>query len=351
MQVVGVTGYTCIYEAGTGIMRVHPNEKLIDMDMALLSTKLPSWWVLFKPTLKGIERSGYYNWQEQDGSIREKFMTMTPAPAPFRGKTLMVAATTYIDEFSAPFTALENHAGQIKDRYRQFVSREGLYFIGGVMALLLLTFGGVYRLGRRAALRYIRPIERLGDSARKIGEGDWSFAGTGEMLARKDEIGALARTFDRMSRHVKELVTSLKQRVAEQNRIQVALTESETHYRSLFDGVPIGLYRTTPGGRVLDANPMLIRSLGYPDRESFIALNATQLYTDPTDRNNWKNLMDANLDTTTFETRMQTFDGRTIWVENQSQAVRDRDGNIEYYEGSLQDITERKNTEQTLAEN
>ncbi|CAD7842543.1 MAG: PAS/PAC sensor hybrid histidine kinase [Olavius algarvensis Delta 4 endosymbiont] len=351
MQVVGVTGYTCIYESGTGIMRLHPNEKLIDLDMALLSTKLPSWWVIFKPTLKGIERSGYYNWQEKDGSIREKFMTMTPAATRFRGKTLMVAATTYIDEFSTPFTALEKHAGQIKDRYQQFVSREGLYFIGGVMALLLLTFGGVYRLGRRAALRYILPIERLGDSAQKIGKGDWSFTGTGEMLARKDEIGALARTFDRMSRHVKELVTSLEQRVAEQNRIQVALTESEKHYRSLFDGVPIGVYRTTPGGRVLDANPKLIRSLGYPDRESFIALNATQLYTDPADRSNWKTLMDANLDTTTFETRMQTFDGKTIWVENQSQTVRDKDGNIQYYEGSLQNISDRKNTEKTLAEN
>jgi len=351
VQVVGVSGYTCVYEAGTGIMRIHPNEKLIDMDMALLSTKLPSWWVIFKPTLKGIERSGYYNWQEPDGSIREKFMTMTPAPTPFKGKILMIAATTYVDEFSAPFTALENHAGQIKDKYQQFVSREGLYFIGGVMALLLLTFGGVYRLGRRAALRYIRPIERLGDSVQKIGEGDWSFTGTGEMLARKDEIGALARTFDRMSQHVKELVTSLEQRVAEQNRIQIALTDSEKHYRSLFDGVPIGLYRTTPGGRVLDANPKLITALGYPDRESFIAMNASQLYTDPMERSNWKSLMDANLDTTSFETQMQTFDGKTIWVENQSKAVRDIDGNIQYYEGSLQDITERKNTEQTLAEN
>jgi two-component system cell cycle sensor histidine kinase/response regulator CckA len=351
VQVVGISGYTCIYEAGTGIMRVHPNEKLINMDMARLATKLPSWWAIFKPTLNGSEGSGYYTWQDPDGTIREKYMTLTPLPTPFRGKTLMLAATTYIDEFSAPFQALLLHADQIKDKYQQFVSREGLYFIGGVMALMLLTFGGVYQLGRRAARRYILPIERLGDSARKIGAGDWNFSGPGEMLSRKDEIGALARAFDLMSTHVKELVTSLEQQVAEQHQIQIALAESETHYRSLFDGVPIGLYRTTPDGRVVDANPTLVRTLGYPDRNSFINQNAVSLYTNPADRNRWKTLMDANLDITTFETRMQTFGGKTIWVENQSQAVRDENGIILYYEGSLQDITDRKNTEKELAEN
>ncbi len=350
MQVVGITGYTCIYEAGTGIMRVHPNEKLTNMDMALLSTKLPAWWAIFKPTLNGTEKSGYYSWLESDGTVREKFMCMTPIPKPFKGKTLMIAATTYADEFSAPFQALENHAGQIKDRYRQFVSKEGLFFLAGVMALLLFTFGWVYRLGRRAALHYILPIEHLGESVQKVGEGDWTFSGSGEMLTRKDEIGALARTFDMMSSRMKELVTSLKQRVAEQNRIQSALTESERHYRSLFDGIPIGLYRTTPGGRVLDVNPNLVTILGYPDRETFIAQNAIQLYTDPVDRAHWKTLMESNLDITTFETRMQSFDKETLWVENQSRAVRDEDGNILYYEGSLQDITERKITEKSIEE-
>ncbi|MCP3954835.1 MAG: PAS domain S-box protein [Desulfobacterales bacterium] len=351
MQEVGVSGYTCIYEAGTGTMRIHPNTKLIDVELGILATKLPSFWAIFKPSLSGIEKSGYYNWLDPDGSIRDKFMTMTPVPVPFRGKILMIAATTYIDEFSAPFQALNSHAGEIKDKYQKFASREGLYFIGGVMVLLLLTFGSVYRLGRRAALRYILPIERLGESVGKIGKGDWNFSESAKMFSRDDEIGALARTFDMMSKHVKELVTSLEQQVAEQSRIRVALTESEKHYRSLFDGVPIGLYRTTPGGRVLDINPNLVRTLGYPDREAFISQNAIMLYTNPSDRSNWKTVMDSNLDIATFETRMQTYRGDTIWVENQSRAVRDEDGNILYYEGSLQDITDRKRTQKALAEN
>src|SRR5687768_6226949 len=56
--------------------------------------------------------------------------------------------------------------------------------------------------------------------------------------------------------------------IAEQKRSEQALRESEERYRSVFEGVPIGLYRTTPAGRLLDANDALVRVLGYPDRET-----------------------------------------------------------------------------------
>ena len=78
MQKVGQNGYTCLYEAETGIMRIHPNTKLIDMEMRFLSEKLPSWWAIFEPTRSGAEVSGYYDWFEPNGQIRKKYMTMTP---------------------------------------------------------------------------------------------------------------------------------------------------------------------------------------------------------------------------------------------------------------------------------
>ena len=64
MQKVGKTGYTCLYEAKTGIMRIHPNPRLIDRDMSFLAHKLPTWWAIFEPTLGGKEVSGYYDWLE-----------------------------------------------------------------------------------------------------------------------------------------------------------------------------------------------------------------------------------------------------------------------------------------------
>ena len=64
---VGRTGYTCLYEAGSGIMRIHPNPELINRKMEFLAEKLPSWWKIFEPSLAGVEVSGYYDWLEEDG--------------------------------------------------------------------------------------------------------------------------------------------------------------------------------------------------------------------------------------------------------------------------------------------
>lgn len=99
VQLVGETGYTCVYEAGTGIMRFHPNKEFVNQDMSILKEKLPDWWGLFDDSLKGKEVSGLYKWLESDDSLKDKYMTMTPVRVPFGSTTLMVAATTYLDEY------------------------------------------------------------------------------------------------------------------------------------------------------------------------------------------------------------------------------------------------------------
>jgi hypothetical protein len=110
-QPVGETGYNCLYEAGTGVMRFHPNPALINREMSFLKDQLPSWWAIFEPSLAGTEVSGYYDWLDPDGSIRQKYMTMTPVPVPFHGKTLMVAATTYMATGAGWLTAQRRAVG------------------------------------------------------------------------------------------------------------------------------------------------------------------------------------------------------------------------------------------------
>ena len=350
LQGVGDTGYTCLYEAGTAIMRIHPNPILIDADMELLAEKLPSWWAIFEPTLAGIEVSGYYDWLEPNGTIRKKYMTMTPVTESFHGTTLMIAATTYIDEFSLPVAAMDAKADEIAERYRRFASRGTWLFAAAAATVLFLTFSGVYLIGRRAALNYILPIEQLGEAVRNLGKGNWKFSGPPEMLNRKDEIGALAQAFDRVSRRLSELFASLQERVEELKQTQEALRESETHYRNLFDGVPIGLYQTGPEGEILDVNPSLVSMLGYPSRESFMQRNASEMYANPNDRARWKNLMENGGDIITHEIEMRQFNDNVIWVENQSRTVRETNDRVLYYEGCLKDITERKKAEQSQME-
>lgn len=345
MQKVGETGYTCLYEAGTGIMRIHPNPSLIDFDMQLLSEKLPTWWAIFEPTLSGKEVSGYYDWLEADGTTRRKYMTMTPVHEPFSGQTLMIAATTYIDEFSAPIVTMKNKAGKIVAHYQDFVSRQGVIISSVAAAFLLITFACVYFLGRRSGLRYILPIEQLARAAKKLAKGKWEANEYVTLLQRKDEIGDLAIAFNNMQTQLKDLFIRLEQRLAELKLTQGALKQSEEHYRSLFDGVPVGLYRTTPDGKILDSNPTLVEILGYPDLETFLGRNAQDLYVNPKDRDQFKMQIETQKSSHAFEIQMRQYNGTIIWVENYSRTVRDAEGGILYYEGSLIDVTKRKKLE------
>ncbi len=350
MQPVGQSGYVCLYEAQTGIMRIHPNPQLIDREMGFLSTEIPSWWAIFQRSLSGIETSGYYDWLEPDGSVRKKYMTMTPVGAPLRGKTLMVAATTTMDEFSAPVAAMEKKAQATKSSYDHFLSGQ-MRVAGIIMALfLLVTFLCVYLIGRRYAFHYMLPIVALAKTAEKFGDGHWAADIEPSLISRKDEIGALAASFESMRLQAQKLFQDLENRVSELKLAQQSLQQSETHFRGLFDGVPVGLYRTTFNGRIIDANPTLVKMLRYHSKEQFLSKKAEALYANPEDRSKWQTIIEQPGDKNVFEVEMRRYDQSVIWVENHSRTVRDEDHSILYVEGSLIDITERKNTERALHE-
>jgi GAF domain-containing protein len=215
MQLVGETGYTCLYEAGTGIMRIHPNPNLIDREMSFLRDQIPTWWAIFEPSLTGTEVSGYYDWLEPDGSIRQKYMTMTPVEVPFHGTTLMIAATTYIDEFSRPVVSMQEQAQEIETRYRGLTIQQGTAVASAGAALLLITIGVVYALGRRAAMQYIRPIQTLSEMSGEIGKGRGIREEQVRLLRRQDEIGTLMQAFIQASTQIEDLVNTLERRVAE----------------------------------------------------------------------------------------------------------------------------------------
>ncbi|MEE9616749.1 MAG: PAS domain S-box protein, partial [Anaerolineae bacterium] len=125
-----------------------------------------------------------------------------------------------------------------------------------------------------------------------------------------------------------------------------ALKEAEARYRNLFNGVPVGLYRTTPGGQALDANIALVQMLGYPNRESLLTINAADTYADPEDRQRWQVLMEREGVVRDFEAQLRRRDGTIIWVRDSARAVRDADGRVLYYEGSMEDVTERRRVEE-----
>lgn len=122
--------------------------------------------------------------------------------------------------------------------------------------------------------------------------------------------------------------------------------EQEARYRQLFEGVPVGLYRSTPEGRFLDVNHAMVELLGYPSREALLTAHAADLYLEVEERERWKAIMAREGVVENYEVRLRRYDGTPIWVRDTARVVRDRQGNVLYYEGSLEDITKRVEAEQ-----
>ena len=135
--------------------------------------------------------------------------------------------------------------------------------------------------------------------------------------------------------------------ITERKQAEEGLRDSEARYRGLFEGLPVGLYRTTPGGEIVDANEALVKMLGYPDRDSLIAVHVADLYADPEDRRRWQTLMAAEGVVHGFEAQLRRADGTSIWVVDTARTVRGAGGEIDY-EGCVLNITRRKGAEEAL---
>ena len=146
-----------------------------------------------------------------------------------------------------------------------------------------------------------------------------------------------------------DILSGMIKDITERKQAEVNLRESEKRYRELFDHVPVGLYRTTPGGKTLDANPALLRMLGYPDRESMLKGNTATDYANPEDRERWKTALEKNGVLEDFESKILRQDGKVFWVKDSARVVKDNKGRVLYYEGALVDSTERKKAEEELS--
>ncbi len=122
-----------------------------------------------------------------------------------------------------------------------------------------------------------------------------------------------------------------------------SLLASEARYRTLFNGVPVGLYRSTPDGRLLDANPAMAHLLGYKSLDELLTIDLHTAYVNPADREQFQQVLASHGEVQGFEVRMQRRDGSVFWGSLASRLVREgQDPQVEYYDGSLQDITSSK---------
>jgi PAS domain S-box-containing protein len=156
-------------------------------------------------------------------------------------------------------------------------------------------------------------------------------------------------TPEEMAAHVDLVVRRVASEIESRETAVAALKCAEEKYRRIFENAVEGIFQTTPGGRYLAANPALARLYGYDSPEQLISeLNdiGRKLYVDPESRRRFVEEIAAKGVVRAFEAQIHARDGRLVWISENARAVYDESGKLSHYEGTVEDITQRKDAEE-----
>ncbi len=197
--------------------------------------------------------------------------------------------------------------------------------IGAPLALLL-WFILWHNLGSSLRRDIIAPLVSLSQNTAALASGDYQQAKALALRSYFRELDQLLLDFYNLSHTLAER--------------QTALSKSEKRYRSLFDQVPVGLFRLTADGKVSDANPAFGELLACSKRPASSSLFFKDLHTDPKDYK-FDDFTSTVGDTFEYETQLRRFDGRIIWARVKLRGIETSDASC-FFDASLEDITQRK---------
>ena len=210
--------------------------------------------------------------------------------------------------------------------------------ITGILFSLVLVIAVTIMAGRITA-----PLRALTQTVSNISEGDLNALAP---VLSDDEVGTLAQAFNSMTAKLRQTLAGLEKELHDREKMESALRQSEERYRTLFEGMQDGVYRSTHDGRFIDINPSMVRIFGYDSKDEMLSVDIENaLYFSPEEREN-QDLAEEQEKVDIF--RMRRKDGSEIWVEDHGRYVKDPDGNIIYHEGLLRDITERVQAENAI---
>lgn len=147
-------------------------------------------------------------------------------------------------------------------------------------------------------------------------------------------------------------ILSMSRDVTESHKAKLSLAASEERFRSLVNNLNVGVYRNTPGGRgrFLQANPALARLHGYDSVEEFMATSVAEHYEDPEARGQFLAELMARGTVADYELRLRRRDGALMQASVIATAHRGADGQVDWIDGVLEDITARKRAAEALRE-
>jgi len=133
----------------------------------------------------------------------------------------------------------------------------------------------------------------------------------------------------------------------EHKQAEEALRESEKQFRGLVENAPVGIYRTTPDGKILMVNPVITRMLGYSSTEELMSRNVEKDRLIPeTSKDQFREQIERDGEIKGLESLWFKKDGSETFVRESARCIRDEEGNVQYYEGIVEEITEHRQLEE-----
>ena len=157
-------------------------------------------------------------------------------------------------------------------------------------------------------------------------------------------VGQIAAQYNRVLQRANDEIRSRED-------LMSALRTAEEKFRGIFENAIEGIFQTTPDGQYLSANPTLARIYGYQsvgEMTRGIRDIQHQLYVDPRRRQDFRDQIQATGVVRNFESQVFRADGGVIWISENARVIRDDNGAVKYYEGTVEDISERKQNEELL---
>jgi PAS domain S-box-containing protein len=172
------------------------------------------------------------------------------------------------------------------------------------------------------------------------------FTGTGsEEVAVEAMKSGLDEYVIKSPRHFARLPTAV-QNALRQARCRYEKAEAESNFARLFDTVPIGLFHMQPDGKILQVNRAFAEMTGYPNATSICGHHALEFFQSPEHHLLWRDAIEREGTLRRHETEFRRADGSLFWVEITARALRDATSGSIFYEGSVEDISERHAAEE-----
>jgi PAS domain S-box-containing protein len=149
----------------------------------------------------------------------------------------------------------------------------------------------------------------------------------------------------------KRCVVTVLQDITDRKRTEAALVANEERLRSFIENANVGIYRSTPDGRIIMANPTMLRITGYDSFKELANRNLeSEAYEPSYPRKEFRDKLERAGALIGLEARWKRRDGSTLYVRETSTTIRGPDGSVQYYDGVVEDISERKRAEDALRE-